>query len=417
MMGISMNILFYQKKLEETDYVSFGVHMIEVLNYLSKQGHNIIFVDGNSYSFIGLTRTHTGMKSIQTKSYFQRINRIIQSSPLKGEIRILFYLIKEIQFFLSAFKTLIRNKPDIIYRRHNLFSSEYILSRVFKIPCVKEVNGIITDEIRITRNGDRFSLFLSGAIENCSLRAADQYIVVTAKLKNVLQQDFKIHTNKIFIIENGANTDLFKPIDKSSATKALNIDKHNTYLCYVGMLYPWQGIDRLISAMPFVIGQFPEVRLLIVGDGQMKTNLLDQAKKLNIESKILFVGKVPYDTVPYYVNAGEICLCPTATEQRNIRTGASPLKMCEYLACGKPVIASRASGLEFIEENNCGYLVNTESAQEFADKIIELLRDPQLARKMGENGRLYVLKNRGWDVVSEKVATVCEKAIEARRKS
>lgn len=96
--------------------------------------------------------------------------------------------------------------------------------------------------------------------------------------------------------------------------------------------------------------------------------------------------------------------------------GLSPLKLCEYLACGKPVIASRISGLEVLEEENCGFLVNPEDPQALAIRIIELLRNPELRHKMGENGRKYVVENRSWESVAKKVAQVCEDAVQEYKK-
>lgn len=92
----------------------------------------------------------------------------------------------------------------------------------------------------------------------------------------------------------------------------------------------------------------------------------------------------------------------------------SPLKLCEYMVCGKPVVASRKSCFEILEENKAGLLVDPENPQEFAGAIIKLLRDPELRKQMGENGRKYVVGNRSWESVARKVAEVCEQVIKER---
>jgi glycosyltransferase involved in cell wall biosynthesis len=144
----------------------------------------------------------------------------------------------------------------------------------------------------------------------------------------------------------------------------------------------------------------------------MKDELAALANQLDVVDKIIFVGKIPYNQVPLYINASEICVTP----KKPLRSGYSPLKLCEYLACSKPVIATRTNGFELLEENNAGLLINPENQQEFADAINMLLKDPVLRQRMGENGRKYVLEDRSWESVARKVAKVCEDAIQAHKK-
>ncbi|MCL0066249.1 glycosyltransferase, partial [Dehalococcoidia bacterium] len=94
--------------------------------------------------------------------------------------------------------------------RHTLFSSDYFLARLLRVPSIKEVNGIIADEAKLAHTGDKFSLRVMNRIEQCNLPKANRIIVVTSKLKEVLHNDYKIPEDKIVVIPNGANIDLFK---------------------------------------------------------------------------------------------------------------------------------------------------------------------------------------------------------------
>ena len=89
--------------------------------------------------------------------------------------------------------------------------------------------------------------------------------------------------------------------------------------------------------------------------------------------------------------------------------------MCSSDLCEKPVVATRTSGFEILEENDAGLLINPEDAQEFANAIIRLLEAPDLRKKMGENGRRYVVKERSWESVARRVAEVCQQAAEERK--
>jgi glycosyltransferase involved in cell wall biosynthesis len=272
----------------------------------------------------------------------------------------------------------------------------------------------MADEAAIQNVGGKILARIIETIERFNMPKADRIIVVTSKLKEVLNQDYNVPENRIVVVWNGANTDLFNVKDQVQARNELSLNQSDNYVCFVGSLVQWQGIEYLIRSVPLVLSGCPNTQFLIVGDGAMKGELVALAKYIGVSDKLIFTGSVPYDRVPLYVNAGDVCVAPYKAE-RNLRTGASPLKICEYLACEKPVVASAVSGLEFIESQLAGILVTPDNAQELANAIIRLLRAPDLRRKMGENGRKYVVRNRSWTNVAKEVAQVCQQLVEEHR--
>jgi glycosyltransferase involved in cell wall biosynthesis len=406
-----MKIMFYQKRrINKNEIISENVHIAEVLNHLVGLGHTVLYANGETHSIINLT---DGLQFIplSSNSLWQKIKKYFSKSPLGGEALISYNFIKEIGLFLLAVKTIIKKKPDLIFRRNWIFASEHILSRIFKIPHVTEINGITVDEIEISKEGDKLSLWIINNIERYNFGKADKYIVVTSKLKDTLHTSYNIPDNKIIVIENGANTDLFKPMDVLMAKRALNLSSTNCYIGFVGGLIVWQGLNNFLSAMSLILKEFPDARALFVGEDYMKGKLQEQSKQLGISDKVIFTGRIPYGKVPLYINANDICISFPNNTERNRKTGASPLKLCEYLACGKPVVTSRINGLELVEQYNCGYLVNPGDSEEFSRAVIRLLRDPSTRQRMGENGRKFVIENRSWFSITKKVADVFQTVI------
>jgi len=123
---------------------------------------------------------------------------------------------------------------------------------------------------------------------------------------------------------------------------------------------------------------------------------------------------VSYHKVPLYINASDVCVAFFRRE-RNDRCGLSPLKLYEYLACGKAVIVSRLSGLELVEQHRTGILVEPENLPELATAIIRLLQTNELRKQMGENGRRYVVEYQSWKKVAERVADVCRRLVNSRK--
>lgn len=409
---VTMNILYCDRfGTESLD----ATHVYEILSNLSRLGHNVIVLYKNS------PMLRAGAGAGAKPSFGKRIRARLRSTPLykslEGEIMLSLVFWREIRIFISAFVLILKRRKDIdvIYRRHNLFNSEHILSGLFRIPSVKEVAGIISDETKTRRQGDRVSLWVITAVEKFNMPGADRLIAVTSKLKDVLRDDYRVPEDRIAVIWNGANTDLFKPMDAGDAREQLGLSQSESYVCYIGSLTQWQGVEHLINSAPLVLAEFPETRFLIVGDGIMREELVALAKHSGVSDRVIFVGFVPYEQVPRYINASDVCVAPFVSNERSERTGLSPLKLCEYMACGKPVVTSAISGLEIVESSTSGILVAPGDHRELASAILKLLRTPELRKKMGENGRKYVVENRSWESVARKLGEVFQQAVQERR--
>ncbi len=142
----------------------------------------------------------------------------------------------------------------------------------------------------------------------------------------------------------------------------------------------------------------------------MKKEWLQLAENLGVSDKFIFTGSVPYNMVPIYINASDICVAPFIRE-RNSKIGLSALKTYEYFACGKPLVASSIPGIkDLIELSGGGISVTPENPEELANAVIKLLPDENTRSLMGDKGRKYVIENHSWDGVARKVLGVCNEA-------
>ena len=387
-----MNIIFYAWAFLD-GLAGNSIHVCELSKNLLELGHNITVIVKSS-------DTNYECKGINVK----HINYT--------NIRILRMVSFELHAFLAGLIIATKTRPDVIYMRHELVSNcGYFLSKLLRIPVITEVNGLLIDERRI---GGSKSNFFADKIERFNLARNDKIIAVTSRLKQVLKKEYNIPKNKITVIQNGANTRVFKPIDLLKAREKLNLAQDFNYICFVGALAPWQGVEYLIQSASLILKEIPNTKFLIVGDGQMKKELMELTKQTGVSDKIIFTGVVPYEEVPKYINSSDVCVAPFI-RARNERIGLSPLKIYEYEACGKPIVSSRISNLEFIEQQNAGILVEPENQEELAKAIVKLLKDEKLREEMGKNGRECVVKYHSWEAVSRRVAEVCEDAIKKHK--
>ena len=143
----------------------------------------------------------------------------------------------------------------------------------------------------------------------------------------------------------------------------------------------------------------------------MKDKLLEITSELGLSEKFTFTGRIAYERVPLYINAADVCVAPFIKE-RNSKIGLSALKTYEYLACGKPIVASSIPGVkDLIESSGGGISVTPENPEKLAAAVVSLLSDEKTRAVMGKKGRRYVVENHSWDGVARKVLEICRDII------
>jgi glycosyltransferase involved in cell wall biosynthesis len=164
-----------------------------------------------------------------------------------------------------------------------------------------------------------------------------------------------------------------------------------------------------------ILKRFSNVKFLIIGEGFIEDSLKQLSTQLAVRDKFNFMGHISYKNVPLYINASDICVSPFI-KNRNEKIGLSPLKLCEYLACAKPVVSSNISGIrELLADSNGGLLVEPENPKKLANSILKLVENDLLRESMGLSGRSYVLEHRSWLAGARKVALVCSLLLEENR--
>ncbi|MGB8218558.1 MAG: glycosyltransferase family 4 protein [Candidatus Methanoperedens sp.] len=391
-----MNIFFYDL-IRGKNIGTESTHIYEVLNNIINQGHNVLLYHPVEQRF-------NRASIVNTKPNCW--GNLALTIPIIG---ICLSYAAEVRFFLRAIFLLRseKKKIDIVYYRHTLFNFGYWLARWLRVPAIKEVNGIVANEMQVTGEASGFALEIINRIERATIGKANRIIVVTSKLKETLIDEYNVPEESIEVIENGANTDMFRPMHMETAKKELNLNPEHSYVCFIGNFTGWQGLEYLIKCAPHVLKACPDARFLMVGDGILKGRLSEMARELGISEMVIFTDMVPYEKVPLYINASEVCVVP----KKHLKSGYSPLKLYEYLACEKAVVASKVEGFECLEEQKAGVLVEPENPDELAKAIIKLMKDEKLRNEMGRNGREYVVKNHSWESIARQIADVFRASI------
>ncbi len=297
-------------------------------------------------------------------------------------------------FFL---KSIIRNKPDIIYSRLGIVTGIYIIltKLIFrnKIKIITEQNGWIGPEAK--DSGKPKLLYQIGeSIQKWASKLSDSIRAVSEGIREYLIS-MNVTGNKIFVIGNGTNIDHFKPVADPSCF----------HFGFIGNIAKWQGIEWLIKSFTLLLKDKPMTTLIIGGSGPQEADCVKLAHDYDIISNVFFAGQIPYSDTNHFINSIQICMAPFLPRGSSSDNKAlSPLKIRDYAACGKPIISSRIPGLEEIEEAGFGILVEPGNVEELKNAMQYLLENPKLVSKMGHKARAYAEKYYSWDIIAKRIS-------------
>lgn len=237
-----------------------------------------------------------------------------------------------------------------------------------------------------------------------ALRLSDLVITIGTELNSnlpkIMVKEFGISPKKILPVTNGVDLNMFRPRNDFR-----NDCESELRLVYVGYIKKYVGIKDLLEALRMALKSIPRIRLMLVGFATRddKRWLDKTIASYDLEDNIIFRGVVPSDEVPEIIDKSHVCVYPFPGHKD--LDNVFPVKVYEYLAMGKPVVATDLSGVKSIVVDGFnGLIVRPSEPDEFAQSFIKLYRDKGLYHELARNARGSVEKY-GWDVVNENVVT------------
>ncbi|MDQ6952482.1 MAG: glycosyltransferase [Mariprofundaceae bacterium] len=269
---------------------------------------------------------------------------------------------------------------DVVYTRQmTTFPALYRLCKQAGIPVVCEVNGFLLDNYA-TGGAPAWKICLVRRMESQMMRDVHLVVVPYAALKLRMVQQYPVLEDKIVIIENGVDAELFVSKDKGQCRSALQLEQNVAYVGFVGSFDFYHDVTTMLDAYAVITQALPDMMIhyLMVGDGVCRAAVQQDVEQRGLEDVVRFVGAVPHAQVVDYINAADV-MVSLQPMQRMLELGeASSLKVKEYLACGVPVVLSHPKGMPSSFEDLCAH-VQPEHPQEFAEAVIAMLQHGGMA--------------------------------------
>jgi glycosyltransferase involved in cell wall biosynthesis len=308
-----------------------------------------------------------------------------------------------------------RQQPDILFNRLELYYfSGLWLSRLLNLPLVVEADCPPTYEHDTFYGKDYLHLGnLPTRIEVANLRAADTVIVISNVLKNYYAE-LGIPEEKMHVIPNAADPNKFRPApkDRELAEKYQLADK--VVVGWIGSLVGWSGVESLMDTARHILSIRPNVCFMMVGGGKNQEFFRKELQTGALASRVILPGTVPHSEVPRYLSCMDVVLAPYPKLEFWY---ASSMKIFEYMAAGKAVVATAVGQVaEIIEDGINGYLFDPDSGSELREKI-ELLVDSSEARhRVGERARRDIEEKWNWENNAKKMIALFEEVLRRRQR-
>jgi glycosyltransferase involved in cell wall biosynthesis len=367
--------ILYSHRIQSRDGQS--VHVEELIAAFRQAGHEVRVVGPGFYD----------------AGDFGGESRVV--ARLRALLPAALHEIAEIAYNIPAYRRLRRAcrefQPDLIYERYNLYYlAGALLSRRWGLPLYLEVNAPIAEE-RARYSGLRLRR-LARALERWVWRSATRVLTVTHVLGRMVSAA-GVEPGRIEVIPNGIDPRRF------AALPARPAGDQPLVLGFVGFVRSWHGLDAVISAMAADEAS-ATLRLVVVGDGPARPELESLTATLGIGDRVSFTGLAARDAVPELVAGFDIALQPKVVAY------ASPLKVFEYMAAGRAIVAPDQPNIrEILTDGETALLFDPAETGSVWRAIQRLVADPDLRRRLGEAARAEIARrDYTWERNAERIA-------------
>ncbi|MBK9925979.1 MAG: glycosyltransferase family 4 protein [Anaerolineales bacterium] len=367
---------------------------------LMARGHSLLFSAPNGVDDFIFTsdpqETKIALRTWSANSLFTLVSKLVwRIQKLFGIPYLNFF--SNYRFYDAALQNL--KDVDVIYERNGLYN--YGLAMASKRLKLSYVIFFEADQIMeldiMNKPITGLLRWRANQILRYNLNTADCVICVTDAGKRHLVAKWNIPAKKIVVFPNAVHVDRFKPdVDARGQIRQSLGMKDEPMVMFVGNFFHWHDVTTLLKAFASTLKTCPDARLVLVGDGEHKAEMMKFASDIGLDHAVKFTGIVPHAEVPRYIASADIAVVPYPPMQQEM--WLSPLKLFEYMSSGKAVVASAVGQIvDVLQDGKNGLLVSPGDAVAMSSALIKLIQDPNLRLKLGTQAREDAVQKFSWE--------------------
>jgi len=297
--------------------------------------------------------------------------------------------------------------PDVLYERYSLYSTTGMhIAERFQWPRILEVNTLLVEEQAERIHFHRFATWL----ENRIVRSAPAVIVVSKPLRDAFVNR-GVDPRRITIMPMAVDVRRFHPDVEPADLRTRYGLNGKTIVGYTGTLTAWHGIDLLYEVAERFKALNENICIVVIGGEKAKVNAhRERVRMRRLNEYLIFTGSVPYTEVSHYISAMDIAVVPGSIEW------ASPAKLLEYQAMGKPAVAPRYVPVaDILTDGREGYLFFPNDVEEMTDRILRLHHDSVERLAMGRRARQRVVERHAWEHNAKRIIEMFKQMLAEKR--
>lgn len=276
-------------------------------------------------------------------------------------------------FFFHLFKAIKKESPDIL---HTFMFTSNTWGRFCGI--LLKVPVLIASE----RSTDPWKKWYHFKIDKILGKFTSKIICVSEEVEKVYKEKLNLPDEKFLVIKNGVDIEYFDNIERKAELKQKFKIEEEKVILTGGRLSSEKGIDYFLRAAEKLIKIFPPVKFLIVGEGSEREKLEREVESMNLEEKVIFTGY--RDDLPQIMKISDVVVLSSKWE-------GLPNLLIEAMACKLPVVATNVGGCkEIVKEGENGFLVEYGDIENLTEKILYILKNPEMSEKMGKKGYEFI---------------------------
>src|SRR5206468_10414284 len=290
--------------------------------------------------------------------------------------------------FLSRHDVVIATSPQLL-----VGLSGWWLARRKRVPSVFEVRDLWPESLAAVGIGTGNSLLHRSLarVAGFLYRNSQHVVVVSPSFKDHLISHWNVPPDKISIVENGVEANLFSPQNSDSELRRKLGVADKFVVCYIGPLGMAHGLETVLEAASRLQHTAPEVVFLLIGEGAEKSRMMSVARERQLNN-VRFIDQQPREQIPAYICASDACL--VTLKKNEVFKTVIPTKMLEFMSCARPVILGvDGQARQIIEEAEAGIVIEPENSGALVAAVNQLSANPALGLTLGQKGREHILRH------------------------
>jgi starch synthase len=389
------------------------LHVMAVIQGLRRNGHQVRLIalqQGKILWTDDLMNWQPGAFGLSETKLFRLGESVLRG--IQNQLKLPFLRLFDSYRFSEACVTALAGY-DILYERDSTISYGGLMAaQRLGVPLVLEINGDLVTEWKILGlQWTKAQMKVVHLITKLIYRSASHLVAVGQTIRQRIVEKWGLDPSHVSVVTNGADLELFSDTHQNRTARTQYALGNGPIIVFVGGFQPWHGLDVIVNGFQQFASTRQDAKLVLVGDGPQRLEVQNQVQSLRLGNQVAFVGRVGHAEVAQLLNTADVAVIYHRRSAAEIVE--TPLKLFEYMAAGKAIVAPDVRNMQriLIDHVNA-LLIEPDNPSALAKAFAELLGDCQLRESIGQSARQAAFKNYSWDRAVSEIEAILYRCLE-----